>query len=194
QFDTRKTKGSEHLSGILYAIQNKFVLEIHYQKFWSASPEKRTIEPYLLKEFRKRWYVLAFDSEKKEFRTFGLDRIQLMNIKSVKFQFPQKLNSKELFKDSFGVITPDDELQPEEILLKFFKNQGEYVRTMPLHESQEILEESGDEMLVKVKLAPTWDFMMEILYYAELVKVIEPENFAEQIKNRLAKAVKLYEN
>ena len=193
QFDARKPSGTEHLNGILYAIQNKFQLDIFYQKFGSNEVERRSVEPYLLKEFRRRWYVLAYDLKQKEFRTFGLDRMNAMEIKSVKFQFPQKINAKEYYQNSFGIIAPDDEIQSEEILLRFYKNQGEYVRTMPLHESQEILEESGDEMLVKVKLAPTWDFMMEILYYGELVKVIEPKHFAEQIKNRLKKAVALYE-
>lgn len=81
----------------------------------------------------------------------------------------------------------------ETILLEFTHNQGNYIKTMPLHESQEILEENKDRMLVKVTLAPTWDFMMEILYYGEFVKVIEPKSFTEQIKNRLKKAAGLYE-
>ncbi len=192
QFDARKPSGTEHLSGILYAIQNKFQIRFRYRKFWSDEEEIRTVEPYLLKEFRKRWYVFAFDLDKKEFRTFGLDRMNGMEIKSLKFQFPQKIKPKEYFQNSFGIIAPDSETPTEEILLRFYKNQGEYVRTMPLHESQEILEENGEEMLVKLKLAPTWDFMMEILYYGELVKVIEPKHFADQIKKRLEKAVKLY--
>lgn len=193
QFDTRKAKGSEHLSGILYAIQNKFRVELRYQKFWSDTAEKRTIEPYLLKEYRKRWYVWAFDSVKKEFRTFGLDRIITMQIKDSKFQFPQNIDPRKYFRDSFGVIVPDNNPKAEEILLKFTENQGEYIRTMPLHDSQEILEDNGDEMLVKVKLVPTYDFLMEILYHGELVKVIAPNHFAEKIKNRLKRAVSLYE-
>lgn len=193
QFDTRKPAGTEHLSGILYAVQNKFQLEIRYQKFWSDELEVRVIEPYLLKEFRKRWYVFAYDLKRKEFRTFGLDRIIAMNIKPVKFQHPQKVNAKDHFKDSFGIISPDEDMKVQKILLRFTGNQGNYIKTMPLHESQEILKETKDEMLVKVTLAPTWDFMMEILYYGEFVKVLEPKSFAEQIENRLKKAAGLYE-
>lgn len=191
-FDTRKPKGTEHLNGILHAIQNRFQLEIRYHKFWSDEAEKRVVEPYLLKEFRKRWYVLAFDLEKKEFRTFGLDRIVAMDIKSIKFQHPQKINSKERFKDSFGVIAADSEIKAEEIVLHFTQNQGNYIKTMPLHSSQQISKETNDEMWVKLKLAPTYDFMMEILYYGEFVKVLEPKHFADQVKARLEKAVELY--
>lgn len=193
QFDTRKPKGTEHLSGILYAIQNKFQIQFRYQKFWESEEEIRTVEPYLLKEFRKRWYVLAFDLEKKEFRTFGLDRIVSLDIKSIKFQFPQKINAKERFKDSFGIISQNKDVKVERVLLEFTHNQGSYIKTMPLHESQQILKETKDKMLVKVTLAPTWDFLMEMLNYGEFVKVIEPQSFANQIKNRLKKAVELYE-
>lgn len=194
QFESRKPKGTEYLSGILYAIQNKFQVEMRYHKFWSEEAEKRIIEPYLLKEFRKRWYVLAYDLEKKEFRTFGLDRIVSIDIKSIKFQMPQKIDAKERFKHSFGVIASDEEIKPEEIVLHFTQNQGNYIKTMPLHPSQEILKETGEEMWIKVTIAPTYDFLMEILYYGEFVKVLEPKHLADQVKNRLEKAVRLYKD
>ena len=193
QFDSRKPKGTEHLNGILYAIQNKFQIELRYQKFYSDKVEKRTVEPYLLKEFRKRWYAIVYDLKKKEFRTFGLDRIISMEIKSVKFQHPQKINARERFKNSFGIISSDNEVKTEEILLQFTHNQGSYIKTMPLHASQQILKETKDEMLVKLTIAPTYDFAMEILSHGEFVKVLAPKYFADQIKEQLEKAAKLYQ-
>lgn len=193
QFDTRKPKGTEHLNGILYAIQNKFQIQFRYRKFWSDEEELRTVEPYLLKEFRKRWYVFAYDLKQKEFRTFGLDRLSALNISSNKFQFPQKINLREYFKDSFGIVGPS-EGTVQDILLKFTNHQGSYIKTMPLHESQQIIKETPDEMLVKLKLIPTYDFLMEILYYGEFVQVLEPKHLADEIKQKFQKAVKLYED
>lgn len=191
QFDTRKPEGTEHLSGILYAIQNKFQIQFRYQKFQEKEEEIRTVEPYLLKEFRKRWYVFAYDLKHKEFRTFGLDRLSALNISSNKFQFPQKINLKEYFKDCFGIVGPN-EGEVQDILLKFTSHQGNYIKTMPLHESQQIIQETPDEMLVKLKLIPTYDFLMEILYYGEFVQVLEPKHLADEVKGRFQKAVKLY--
>lgn len=193
QFETRKPKGTEHLNGLLYAIQNKFQIRFRYLKFWSDEEELRMVEPYLLKEFRKRWYVFAFDLDKKEFRTFGLDRLTALEITSKKFQFPQKINLNEYFENSFGIVGPN-EGKVEEILLKFTNNQGNYIKTMPLHESQEIINETSDEMLVKLKLIPTYDFVMELLFYGEFVQVLEPESLVDEIRTRLEKAVGVYKN
>jgi len=191
QFDTRKPEGTEHLSGLLYAIQNRFQIQLHYQKFWSDEVELRTVEPYLLKEFKKRWYVFVYDLERKEFRTFGLDRLHAMKISSIKFQEPQKINPKEFFKDCFGIVGPGVE-SPKDIKLKFVAGQGNYIRTMPLHHSQQILEDKNDEMIVRLKLVPTYDFVQEIISHGEFVQVLEPKSLSKEIKSRFEKAIQLY--
>lgn len=191
QFDTRKPEGTEHLSGLLYAIQNRFQIQLHYQKFWSDEIELRTVEPYLLKEFKKRWYVFVYDLERKEFRTFGLDRLHALKISSIKFQQPQKINPREFFKDCFGIVGPGEE-SPQEIKLKFVAGQGNYIRTMPLHHSQQILEDQNGEMIVRLKLVPTYDFVQEIISHGELVQVLEPKSLGKEIQSRFKKAVQLY--
>jgi len=191
QFDTRKPEGTEHLSGLLYAIQNRFQIQFRYQKFWSDEVELRTFEPYLLKEFRKRWYVFGYDLDKKEFRTFGLDRLHALNITQKKFQHPQQINPKEYFKDCFGIIGPNGE-KMEEIRLKFTHNQGNYIRTMPLHHSQQIIKEDKGEMEVRLRLIPTYDFVMELLSHGEFAQVLEPVSLAKEVRKRLKAAGKIY--
>ena len=191
QFDTRKPEGTENLSGLLYAIQNRFQIQFRYQKFWSEDVEIRTVEPYLLKEFKKRWYVFVYDLERKEFRTFGLDRLFALQITQTKFQFPQKINAKEFFKDCFGIVGPGEK-SPQFIRLKFINGQGNYIRTMPLHHSQQILQDENGEMIVQLKIVPTYDFVQEILSHGEFVQVLEPENLVEELKKRLGKSLQLY--
>lgn len=191
QFDTRKPEGTEHLSGLLYAIQNRFQVQFRYQKFWSDEVEVRTVEPYLLKEFKKRWYVFVYDLERKEFRTFGLDRLFALNITQTKFQHPQKINPKEFFKDCFGIVGPGDQ-SPQDIKLKFTEGQGNYIRTMPLHHSQQILEDNNGEMIVLLKLVPTYDFVQELLSHGEFVQVLAPKNLEKQLKTRMQEALRLY--
>ncbi len=195
QFDTRKPDGTQFLSGLIYAIQNRIQIRFRYKKFYEEDVELRTVEPYLLKEFRKRWYVFAYDLNRKEFRTFGLDRLYGLEFTSIKFQFPQDIQPKEHFKDCFGIVRPGEE-KPEEIILKFTHNQGNYIRTMPLHRSQEILEDKNakpGEMTVKLKLVPTYDFITEILYHGEFIQVLQPQSLADEVQNKLKSAVKLYE-
>lgn len=191
QFSTRKPMGTEHLSGLLYAIQNRFQIVLRYKKFDHDETENRLVEPYLLKEFKNRWYLRAYDIEKKKFRTYGIDRIQAMSISDKKFQFPSKSNPKDYFKDSFGIVGPDG-AQPQEILLKFTNNQGQYIRTLPLHPTQQILEENGDEMLVRLKIVPTYDFLFELMSMGANLKVLEPKSLADEMKQKFREAFENY--
>lgn len=192
QFDSREPLGTEHLSDLLLATQKRKQIQFRYKKFKDDKVETRTFEPYLLKEFRKRWYVFGFDVDKKKMRTFGLDRISLVQITSKKFQFPQKINPKLHFKNSFGIMDPGNN-EPETILLKFKNGQGDYIKTMPLHWSQKIIEENKDKMLIELNLIPNLDFIMELLFYGENVKVLQPSSLAEKVTNHLKNAVSLYE-
>lgn len=201
QFDTRKPCGTEYLAELLSAIKSKRQIEITYHKFWKNDSELRILEPYLLKEFRRRWYVFAFDIEAKDFRVFGLDRIQNIFTKEIKFQFPQKINPKGFFKDVFGIIGSSEDFKTQEIILSFRKNptdgenlpnQGEYIKSMPLHSSQEIIIDTPEEIRLKLFLKPNWEFMMEILYYGEYVEVIKPQSLRTKIKKRLQNALTNY--
>lgn len=192
EFSTRKPMGTEHLSGLLYATQNRFQLQLNYKKFDNDLVDTHLVEPYLLKEFRNRWYLHAYNIEKKEFRTFGLDRIQSMRILDIKFQYPQKVNPREHFKNSFGIVSSINQ-EPQEIVLKFFNNQGEYVRTLPLHSSQQILEEDGDSMLVKLKIVPTYDFVFELMSMGSNLKVIFPKSLADDLRGNFRRALQYYD-
>ncbi len=191
QFSSRTPVGSEHLNGLLYAIQSRFQISIHYKKFYHDTVETKIIEPYLLKECRNRWYLRAYDVEKKEFRTYGLDRIQALRISDKKFQYPQKTKPKEHFKDSFGIVSPGGN-QAVDVLLKFTQKQGEYIRTLPLHSSQQIVEESEDEMLVKLKFVPTYDFIFELMSMGANLTVLQPNSLADELKLRFEEALKNY--
>ncbi|HEY1008579.1 MAG TPA: WYL domain-containing protein, partial [Daejeonella sp.] len=68
----------------------------------------RQVHPYALKEFRGRWYILAKDLKDNRIKTFGLDRIQYLEITKKRFTFPSDLNVGELFRNCFGIINPDD--------------------------------------------------------------------------------------
>ena len=105
QFEKRLPAGTEYLSPLLRAIKERRQVKLHYYKFWdrNSQTQERTIEPYLLKEAQRRWYVLAWDVEKEALRVFGLDRIKhLDDERGVKFQHPVPKGVKHYFDDSFG--------------------------------------------------------------------------------------------
>ncbi len=201
QFDTRKPAGTGYLAELLIAVKEKKQLQITYQKFWTGQPEIRTIEPYLLKEFRRRWYVFAYDLKAKDFRVFGLDRILNLLETGAKFQHPKSINPKDHFKEVFGIIGSSKDFKAQEIILSFRKsaddaanvpNQGEYIKSMPLHFSQEIIKDTPSEIVIKLFLRPNWEFIMELLYYGEYVEILKPASLRKKVQKRIAAAYALY--
>ena len=193
QFEKRLPAGTEYLSPLLRAIKEKRQVKLHYYKFWdrSSQTQERTIEPYLLKEAQRRWYVLAWDVEKEALRVFGLDRIKhLDDERGVKFQHPVPKGVKHYFDDSFGAWVDNERTQVEEVVLAFRKlptdtifipNPAKYLEAMPLHSSQQILKDEEEAIVLQLRIKITRDFIKELLSYGKQVEVLTPAHLQEEL-------------
>ncbi|NEN24307.1 WYL domain-containing protein [Cryomorpha ignava] len=191
-FEKRRPQGTENLHGFLHAIQNQLQIKFVYQKYWEGELTNRRAEPYALKEFRNRWYILAKDLKDNITKTFALDRLTDLEITNTKFQFPEGFDVNEYFKNYFG-ITAWQKGKPQEIILSFNEFQGKYIKSLPLHHSQQVLIDNAEEFRIKLSLNPTHDLIMELLSYGENLKVIQPVSLVEEIKKRLKATLARYE-
>ena len=194
-FEKRRPQGTEHLFGLLHAINNRLQIRFTYSKFWEDHPTFRNVEPLALKEFKNRWYLLSrdlnSDNSVATIKTFGLDRISALEIIQHQFKNPDNFNIEEQFRYCFGIISPGDE-EPQEVILSFDPVQGKYIKSLPLHESQQIIIDNDIELQIKLFLYVTYDFEMELLSYGEYVKVLKPASLIEAVKNRYSKALAVY--
>lgn len=190
-FEKRRPQGTENLYGLLHAIKNKVQIGFAYQKFWEGTITARVVEPYTLKEFRNRWYVLAKDLKDQKVKSFALDRLSGLEITNRKFRLPADFNINDHFKYSFGIISPNEQ-KPQEVVLSFDPHQGKYIKTLPLHHSQKILTDNEDELVIKLILFVTFDFLMEVLSFGDNVKVIQPESLVAEVKNTCRNVLNLY--
>lgn len=190
-FEKRRPLGTENFHGLLHAIKNKRQIKFSYKKFWATQGKERTTEPYALKEFKNRWYVIALDVNSKKVRTFALDRLTDLEICKRKFMHPKDFNVAEYFRYCFGIIGPDGQ-KPEEIILSFDSFQGKYIKSLPLHHTQEILADNENELRIKLKLYITHDFIMELLSLGDSVEVIKPKSLIDELKSTYEKALSIY--
>ncbi|WP_431158133.1 helix-turn-helix transcriptional regulator [Winogradskyella poriferorum] len=188
-FEQRKPKGTEYLVSILKAIKDKKQITFDYQKYWEAHERQRTIEPRALKEHKQRWYVIGIDVEKKKPRIFGLDRVQNLEVIEGGFMF-EKIDVKEMFKHSFGIISPNND-KPINIELTFNSFQAKYLKSLPLHHSQKILEEDKDIVVFELFLVPTYDFKMELMSYGSSLLDIKPEGLKNEIVLEIQNSLKV---
>jgi predicted DNA-binding transcriptional regulator YafY len=190
-FEKRGPQGTENLYGLLHAIKNKHKIKFNYQKFWDEEISQRLVEPYALKEFKNRWYVIAKDSKDNKIKSFALDRLTNLEITNQTYQYPENYSIEQSYRYCFGITSPNDE-EPQDIILSFDPFQGKYIKTLPLHDTQQVLVDNEIEMKIKLKLYLTHDFIMELLSFGDSMKVIEPKSLADQIKQAHEKAYRQY--
>jgi predicted DNA-binding transcriptional regulator YafY len=138
------------------------------------------LEPYLLKEFRGRWYLIGRTVGKHDMKTFGLDRMNELEISDVRFQKDETTDFAEQFKSSYGIYSTEN-FPVEDVILSFDQGDGNYLKSLPLHHSQEIVKDDGNEFIIKLHLRITPDFVMEILSRGWSLKVIQPDSLRKQV-------------
>jgi predicted DNA-binding transcriptional regulator YafY len=190
-FEKRRPQGTENLHGLLHAIKNRLPIKFEYKKFWEDEISQRTVEPYVLKEFKNRWYILAKDLKDSGVKSFALDRLTNLKITNKKFDFPKAFSIEENYRYCFGIIGSNGE-DPKEIILSFDPFQGKYIKTLPLHDTQQTLIDNEEELQIKLKLCITHDLMMELLSFGDNMRILKPKSLAEEIKQMHYNAFKQY--
>lgn len=193
-FEPRKSRGLNLLNELIHATQNKKITSFTYEKFWTDEVSQRVVEPYVLKEFQHRWYLLAneFKSDNFYIKTYALDRITNLVIKNSTFQ-KQDFDVRKHFENSFGIIAPNHE-QPIEIILSFDLEQGNYIKSLPLHHSQSFQKEENIRTFFRYFLVPSYDFIQQILFFGSRVEVISPEFVRNEVNDELKKALRFYKD
>ncbi|MGV0832217.1 helix-turn-helix transcriptional regulator [Empedobacter brevis] len=187
--EKRKPKRAEFLPDIVQAIQQKKKIEFHYQKFGEEKETIRKVSPIAIREHDNRWYLIADD--KGIVKNFGLERMNKVAILKEKIDDNIDFNYDDKYKYSFGIIVPSSE-KPEKIILSVTKKQAAYLESLPLHESQHVLEIKQDEVLIGLELFLTEDFISEILSMSRSVTIIEPKKLKEKVKTILRETLEKY--
>lgn len=170
--------GSQHLTGIVNAILQKKVLRIYYKPFYEDKPYFINVHPYLIKEYKYRWYLIGLNDLKNELRTYALDRI--WEIEEIKEEYiPATFNPEEYFRNSFGVIAPTGE--PPKIIMELSRHQAQYIITQPLHHSQVLEAEKDQSMVFSLRLHPTIEFIQWILSMGSEILIHEPDNLRKKV-------------
>jgi predicted DNA-binding transcriptional regulator YafY len=175
-------KGSEHLPIIIKAIQDQKALRLYYHPFYEDKPYFTDVHPYLLKEYRNRWYLIGLNDFKEQIRTYALDRIQDIQPSGARY-IPGAFNASEYFRNSIGIISPEG--SPPKTLLAIQKTQAQYLISQPWHKSQNIEEETGEEIIFSFRVHPTYEFLSLVLSLGKDVRILEPGSLVERMKKEL---------
>lgn len=171
--------GGEMLKQVIKAMKESRQLSITYHRYSAPNSNNYTIEPYCMKLFRQRWYLLGKLSN-GYLSTFSLDRIEEVKLLDTKYKVPDDFDGAEYFHDSYGMLT-DDNMAVERIVLRAYGYEPYYLRDLPLHHSQREIETTEEYTDFELQLKPTSDFKAKLLSRGQWVEVLEPQSLADEI-------------
>ena len=172
--------GEQYLPDILEALKKNLVLGMTYQSFTRDEANSFEIEPYCLKAFKQRWYLVARSPYYNKIMIYALDRVQWLGLTEKSFKYPKNFIPEEFFDDCFGIIA-DQNVNIETVKFKVSAGQANYLRSLRLHQSQHEIERTDEYSIFTVRLRPTFDFRQEILSQGSDIEVLEPKWFRDEI-------------
>lgn len=185
--------GQTWLTPVMQAMLDNACLCIEYRKYLRAESERRTIRPYAVKEFEKRWYIVAYSEEQAGLRTYALDRITAVERSGAQFRMPADFDVDRLFEASYGIYLPEGET-PVLVKLRSTLREAAYLQDLPLHPSQVLIEQGEDHCIFALRVVPNPHFIMELCSRGDRLEVLEPLSLRESVKEALKKAIERYEN
>ena len=182
--------GHRHLTSIMEAMTENREIKIQYQKYTSAESDSYTLRPYAVKEFAKRWYIVAYCIERKGLRVYGLDRIRHLELTGESFRMPKNFDVDELFSTSFGIYIPEE--KGRTITFRTSPTDARFLRDLPLHSSQREISSDGESVTFSIFVFPNKALVMEFCKYGSGLEVLSPEDIRTQVAEEHRKAAEKY--
>ena len=183
--------GQDFLSSVMEAMKKSKQLEVTYKGYWSEHEHTFPVAPYCVKLFRQRWYLVGNSVYEDKIRIYALDRVLDVSITNEPFKYPDDFSPEVFFEGCFGIIH-DENLAMETVKLKVCSDQANYMRSLPMHHSQEEIECNEDYSIFSLNLRPTFDFQQEILWNGDAVEVLEPLWLRKEIAGTVKRMSNLY--
>lgn len=189
--------GTTFLNPIIEAMQKNVELQIDYQRYESEQEGENLqefhVQPYALKVFNRRWYLLGYIKEKHDLRTIALDRILDLKILSTSFELPEDFDARKYFANVVGIFVNND-LPVTKVMIRAYGTQADYLRSTPLHKSQTEGRSKYREFAeFTYRLCITPELVSQLLAMGDKVEVLEPLELREKMKEVLKKGLERYD-
>lgn len=179
-----------YLNTIVDSMEKCKVIEAEYQRYENTNIKSHRVEPYCVKQYHQRWYILGRKSD-GYFITLALDRIKKLQVTKEKFKMDDDFDAIKYYEDSFGLIV-DESIPAERIVIRAMDTEPNYLRDLKLHPSQKEIAVGDGYSDFELTLRPTNDFIGKLMERGDRIVVLHPRHLAEELEQRHGDCVKLY--
>ena len=187
--------GTKFLDDIIGAMQENVELQVDYQRYENEKEEHLQtfhIQPYALRVFNRRWYLLGYLKERNGLRTIALDRILHLEVLANSFKLPEDFDVRKYFADVVGVYVNED-FPVTKVKIRAYGVQADYLRSTPFHKSQsEGCSKHGEFAEFTYRICITPELVSQLLAMGDKVEVLEPGELREEMKERISNMFNYY--
>ncbi len=187
-------KGLEHLNALYDIIASRKVVYINYRSFNSRQPVPYILFPYMLKEYRNRWFV--FGSRVGDMKLFNLALDRIVDFHPCP-DIPYKENpdfGDDFFEDVVGV-TKHGRLKKETVVIKAANSQASYILTKPIHKSQRLVtkDKTDGSMTFELEVIVNYELINQLVSFGAGIKILSPQSLANELASIFRKGAALYQ-
>ena len=183
--------GAEFAQTVVDAMQQNRVLFVDYKPFQGEKFELY-LQPYAMRVYNQRWYVVGRFKESGSIRNIALDRILRMEITDEEFSLPEDFDASDYYAHTVGIFV-NEALKPQRVVLRTYGVSTEYMRSVPLHHSQREIATNGNESSdFEYHLNLTPELTSKLLSKGDWVEVLDPKELREKVKEQAQAIAELY--
>ena len=183
--------GQQYLSTLISCMRDSVKVEMTYHSFWKNEEYTIILDPYFVKVSKQRWYVIGpSDKHPDDPHIYALDRVKKIVPTTKTFRYPKSFDPEDFFRNSYGIFHTGE--KPMNILLKVTGGQQKYTDSLPLHWTQDKIEETPEYSIYSYRMCPDYDLIQEIAGKGDCYEVLQPTEFRQTIADFLRSAANLY--
>lgn len=170
-----------YLQLLCQAMHEGKQVRLEYKKYGDIHSRARTLSPYCLKVFKRRWYLLAKEGE--SLKTFALDdRTTGIEMLDEASDYAEDFDAESYFRDTFGIMKSP----ARNVIVKAYGHEADYWRSSPLHPSQQEIETENDYAVFSLKVGTdAWEFVQELLSRGDQIEVLKPQSLRKEVIRRI---------
>ncbi len=187
------SSGQEYFDNLMDAIESKICIKLFYQPFGFPEVSEKIVHPYLLKEFRNRWFLIGREDNASYVNNYALDRIKKIRICDAQFIENNLFDPEHYFDSVVGVSVPRG-ASAEIIEIKVYKPSVPYINTKPIHQgSQKVIKQNKDgSMVIQLTLIINFELKSMLLSYGAGIEVRKPKSLRDDMKKLFKEASSRY--
>lgn len=190
--DATGNSGINYFQPLFYFIVNKQTIRLFYKNFKMIEPEVKIVYPYLLKQYNNRWFLIGTDKGYSSLSIYALDRIIAIEPSTDNF-IDTNIDFVQYFEEKVGVSTQKDEIEKENILFKVVPYEIPYIKTKPIHKSQQLITQDATGAVFSIKVQINFELEQEFLAFSDFLEVLSPMRLRERMKSRILKNSSYYQ-